>query len=129
MDADLAAREAGLPIPHRASRAFDETNPVPVDGKLGHDCIPHPHRRVVPAKELRHRRFRECGCAVELRLMKDRHRLEPANAGRDDALVTGLLVDDTLGCGHRCVDPQRLLALGDLAGAATFGGDPGPGLV
>ena len=61
--------------------------------------------------------------------MEHRHGLEPANAGRDDALVTGLLVDDTLGCGHRCVDPQRLLALGDLAGAATFGGDGGDGAI
>ena len=61
--------------------------------------------------------------------MKHWHRLEAADAGGDDTLVTGLVVDHTLGCGHRRVDPQRLLALRDLARPASFRGHPGPCLV
>src|SRR4051794_2631130 len=129
VDPHLAAREAGLSVPRRACSAFDEPDCVAVDGEFGHDGIPHSLRGVVTTEQLRCRWFGQRRWPVELRLVEHRYGLEATDAGRDNALVTGLVVDDTLGRGHRCVDPQCLLTLGDLASAPTFCTDSGPGLV
>jgi hypothetical protein len=59
MNPHLSTREARLPIPHHASRTFDEPDCVAVEGELGHHRIPYSLRRVVAAEQLGGRRFGE----------------------------------------------------------------------